>query len=719
MDVVRKTGMVAGLLSGVVYTLRAGPGLAWYDSGELTSAAFQLGVPHPTGLAPIMMLGKLMTLVPLGEVALRASMLSVLAAALAVGLAAALAARTALEMGASPRWAGAAGALAGLGLACGASMMQNATTIEVTPPSLAVLLGMIALATRGAGRPSGRDVCLVALCFGIGAMTHATVRFHGFLPLVAAVLWSSRSAKRRTFVLAAGATVLGSLVALYLPLSSLRDGPLDWGDPETLARLWDHLSGGRIRRAFEGRMLNPAWTSIDAAHFGRLVLGDLGGSLCFLSATGLLGLYRHRSGQLLGLVALVDAAYCIALNPMGIVDRQVGLPLIALLSILGGVGLVVVARVPFLLFSKRSASVGVTVPSAVVIPRWRPRLWPAVAALCGISTAVFAVTSAVRWTGPGRGPAGLVSGTLAVPPRAVILCSGDNLCGGLLWAQYVEGSRPDVVALPRQHLWDVATLHARLDRHAPDLVRDTPVPPRGLTLAAAVALLGRGRDVYWERGGDEGDLRSARSEARLELDAPVALLHLGGERRSVEVARDELSVAVERWYGRQVPPDDVGRSVVAGLLTSLAISAGEHGDAVTAADLLHRSVELHRSASAYVNLSALEVRADRLEAARRWLDLAVQTEPGSVRALTALGKLHLSQEHDAEAEPCFERARRLCPSRCGAPLEGLGILAARRGDLSGARALLTEALRREPWLEDARVNLELIDRIDPRGILPR
>ena len=40
--------------------------------------------------------------------------------------------------------------------------------------------------------------------------------------------------------------------------------------------LFDHLTGGRIRRAYSGRMLNPAWLGLDAAALARLVVGDLG-----------------------------------------------------------------------------------------------------------------------------------------------------------------------------------------------------------------------------------------------------------------------------------------------------------------------------------------------------------------------------------------------------------------------------------------------------------
>jgi Flp pilus assembly protein TadD len=688
MDIVRTTGLGAGLTAGALFMVTAGPSLSWQDSGELVSAAFQLGVPHPTGFPPVMMGAKLLTQIPLGEVALRAAWLSSITAALAVGLLAALCVTLWRRVG-SPTWMAAlAGALTALGLACSPTLIQNTGTLEAYGPSLALLVAMISLAAACAERPSGRLLGLIALCYGLGDTTHVIVRFHGLLPLVAALWWCRGLPRRRSAALVVAAIALGALATIYVPLASLRDAPIDWGDPETPARLWDHLSGGRIRRAFVGRMLNPAWVPLDAPALGRMILGDLGLPLLLLAAVGLFGTIRsnRRVGWLVVAVAVVDAAYCVLLNPMGIVDRQVGFPLLAMISLLAGGGLITLARVR------------------------RDRGWRAFAAVVAVVAVSHPLLEAARWRGPGHGPASMVARALDVPARSALLCSSDNLCGGLLWAQYVEGDRPDVVALPRQHLWDEATLRSRLSRHAPDLLDHVA---GGLSLIEAVDLLEVGRPVYWKRGGDESDLRHGRPRARLTLDAPVPLLRAdgGGDddvSRTEDQARVELEAEILRWYGQLEPPDPSGRAFFAGALSSLAIAAGERGETQSAVVLFERSFQLAPRASPLLNLSALEVRAGRRDEAWRWIELALETEPGSVRALTAAGKLQLSRGHDERSRPYFEQARRLCPTRCGAPLEGLGILAARAGDYAEARALLTEALRLEPWLEDARTNLELL-----------
>jgi tetratricopeptide (TPR) repeat protein len=144
------------------------------------------------------------------------------------------------------------------------------------------------------------------------------------------------------------------------------------------------------------------------------------------------------------------------------------------------------------------------------------------------------------------------------------------------------------------------------------------------------------------------------------------------------------------------------------------MAASEQQDDGVARELLETSLTFERRAMTLLNLSALDVRRRRYEAAWSWIEQALEVEPGNVRALVAAGKLLLSRDRDAEAEAYFERAQQLCPSRCGGPLEGLGIIAARAGQYDEARSHLIEALRREPWLEDARTNLRLLERVTPR-----
>src|SRR5262245_44411058 len=79
-DAVWAVGLFAGLLALYVVTLCPTVGVG--DSGELTTAAATLGIPHPTGYPLYILAGHLfLFLVPVGEVAWRMNLFSAVAAA--------------------------------------------------------------------------------------------------------------------------------------------------------------------------------------------------------------------------------------------------------------------------------------------------------------------------------------------------------------------------------------------------------------------------------------------------------------------------------------------------------------------------------------------------------------------------------------------------------------------------------------------------------------
>src|SRR5215470_8919809 len=84
---VRAAPTAAGLAAFVVYAWFAAPGLYWFDSQEIGSAAVRLGVAHPTGFPLVVLVGRALAwAVPYGELAFRVHLGSSLAAALAVAI---------------------------------------------------------------------------------------------------------------------------------------------------------------------------------------------------------------------------------------------------------------------------------------------------------------------------------------------------------------------------------------------------------------------------------------------------------------------------------------------------------------------------------------------------------------------------------------------------------------------------------------------------------
>jgi hypothetical protein len=249
------------------------------------------------------------------------------------------------------------------------------------------------------------------------------------------------------------AFVAGVLVIAYLPLASLRDPPHDWGDPETLHGIVQHLSAERIRSAYALDMFGGA-EDAPAKLLGQLK-PFLGHALVMLLALVSLPSRRRAGYQpsaslrtratLLGvtLLGLVDLAYAMLVNPMGVIDRQVGHMAGACAAIVGGVSV---------------AALLVPLASRFALQRFAI----GAAGVVAISQCSFAFDTA--WEDPfvaGElyGSGGLVA---RLPPRSIFLCKSDDACAASLFALHAEHVRPDMDTAPAQHLWD-ATVLRRLE----------------------------------------------------------------------------------------------------------------------------------------------------------------------------------------------------------------------------------------------------------------
>src|SRR5258706_11126132 len=163
-------GPAVFLSAFALFVATAAPGLYLRDSGELATAAFTLGIAHETGFSLYCVLGKLASLVPLGEVATRLSLLSALMGALTAWLVYRLV-RT-LE-------GGVVGVIAGVGaaavLVCGLTFWKAATVPEVyAPTAAAIALGLWLCDGAAAGR--GRSGRALALIGGLSLGLHAQLR---------------------------------------------------------------------------------------------------------------------------------------------------------------------------------------------------------------------------------------------------------------------------------------------------------------------------------------------------------------------------------------------------------------------------------------------------------------------------------------------------------------------------------------------------------------
>ncbi|NKB70576.1 MAG: DUF2723 domain-containing protein [Candidatus Latescibacteria bacterium] len=226
---------VFGAALGLYFKTMA-PTVSFWDCGEFIAASYTLGVPHPPGSPLYILLGRLFSLAPIGEVAARVNFMSVLASALAVWcvfLSTLVLARRALGgagralLGDGRDWAVLGGALVAAGaLAASYTFWYNASEAEVYGYSLLfVCLGVwLVLYWESGPMGAGQDrwLFLLAYVFGLGGGLHLLCLLT--IPALLIWAWFADEGLRRPMVYLSGAglwamvvvTVMGPTTGGYL-----------------------------------------------------------------------------------------------------------------------------------------------------------------------------------------------------------------------------------------------------------------------------------------------------------------------------------------------------------------------------------------------------------------------------------------------------------------------------------------------------------------------
>jgi len=222
-----------------VYLLTLAPGLTCEnygtDGGDLVTAAYTLGVPHPPGYPSYTLLAWLFTRLPLGSIAYRVNLLSATCAALAVGLCCHLVQRLLPDEPQRPLLA----AATALSLAFAPLFWSQALIAEVY--ALLALFAALLLWLLSLWEQTGRDslLLLAAFLFGLGLGNHLTLVFAAPAFLVWAWPLRQRWLRSRVLLPAAALFLAGLSVYAYLPLAAAHHPPVNWGNPQTWDRfLW-------------------------------------------------------------------------------------------------------------------------------------------------------------------------------------------------------------------------------------------------------------------------------------------------------------------------------------------------------------------------------------------------------------------------------------------------------------------------------------------------
>ncbi|HIQ04355.1 MAG TPA: DUF2723 domain-containing protein [Anaerolineae bacterium] len=415
----------SALLALALYLRTLAPGPLPGDPGEFQVAAPLAGLAHPTGYPLYLILGWLWTRLPLGSPAWEMNLLSAMTAALVVGLFYLLALQ--VTMDGAPRIPTLARRMVALGialaLAANPTLWSQSVVAEVY--ALHALLAILILLTILQGRYR-----LAGLFLGLGLAHHRTTLL--LLPGVLAFLWLAerrRLRQQRWFTLLA-LVALPQLLYLYIPLRAPRTPwltvPLG---PDRTLWLYDGFLNFVLGTRFVGEFLGVSGAIANMPKALTLLSQQFTWPGLLLAVLGLAVLTIRRRWVLLALTGLTLLAQLGFNLFYGIGDVYVLYILVYLILLLW-----LAIGVQWLLAWLPVPSVFQIAISALtlVLPLWLVLTW------FGRVAQSSNTTWWDRWQAILAEP---------LPQRAILISNDRDEMVPLLYAQQIEGQRPDVTGL--------------------------------------------------------------------------------------------------------------------------------------------------------------------------------------------------------------------------------------------------------------------------------
>ncbi len=403
----------------ILYLITLPTDLTWAhhsgDGGDLIAAAVSWGIPHPPGYPTYILLGKAISLLPIGVVAFRFHLFSACCMAASAGILATISIPNHGSFIATR-------IAAALTFAAAPLVWGQATVAEVYALNA---LGF-ALFLQAAWRPSPPNPIILGALFAFSVTTHLTSM--ALLPILIAACPPKDWGK------AVLGGLLGSAPWLALPALGALDSPVKWEDPTTLSG-WIHLASGALYRpnvlglpASAWRERAVSWLPAFLAQFGYVGWG-----------LWLAGMWENRRQLNRHLVAALTSVWLYGIYAFGYAAQDASvtfLPAIALLSVLLRFGLRPLKN------------------WAILLPLF----------LVGINFVGFYQSKGETIGDEARQ---LMQG---MPANAIGVTSGDDVIFAMWYVQHAEKSRQDVI-LVDENLFAFDWYRRHLSKQYPHLIR--------------------------------------------------------------------------------------------------------------------------------------------------------------------------------------------------------------------------------------------------------
>lgn len=237
-------------LTASIYAFTLCPTVEFIDSGELALACKYLGIAHPTGYPLYTVLGRLVAMIPWGDLVSKLNLLSLLFTALAAGFLALAIIELIPSRNKKTGWRTLVACCAASFAALSPVWWAQGTTNEVYSLNLLLLSVSIFsfLKYLETGEKAGRWLLFAGYIFGLSFTNHlsAVYLFPGFIIIIGLNLWKKRLITK-TFIWLVFFTIFPLTLYLLLPIRAGFSPFLNWGGVTDSYFLYKHISGWQYR----------------------------------------------------------------------------------------------------------------------------------------------------------------------------------------------------------------------------------------------------------------------------------------------------------------------------------------------------------------------------------------------------------------------------------------------------------------------------------------
>lgn len=412
------------------------------DSGELTAAAYSLGIPHPSGYPLFALIGKLFCLIPFGSIAFRVNLMSVALSSITIFLVFSIIHR--LTSSILPSLCGA------LILAFSQLFWLQTVSAEVYPLHTLFVALIIRLLIYWDDNKNLSTISIFSFVVGLSFLNHLQTVMMAPAVFFLLIYSDRKGVLNPKTLLTISILFLFALTAyIYLPIRTHVGAAIHWGNPDTFENFWNVVSGANHRSHYIFGQSLPYYLLRSKDAF--VMVYKQFGIIILIALWGLIKIKEYRWILFYAAIIFSDFFYTIFLNTVFIEITAFNLPTLISLSILSGIGINDI-------LNKLKTMDG----------RGQIRIYSFISTFCYIVPAILFISN-YDVCDQSRNYVGYehpINAFRTINYGGTLFVDGDNNIFPITYSRFVERMREDVIIYDRKNLFFIMPY---LDNHVKDI----------------------------------------------------------------------------------------------------------------------------------------------------------------------------------------------------------------------------------------------------------